>query len=280
MSFKIGQLLSSNLREGDFFISKPISLPASDKRFRDSITFYTGVALGYDVDKTFQEAYITAENQFEAGKYYYIKVKIERNYSDQEITLKLENNTQTEDSYSQFIDSFKINKKENDEDGKDFIFYQTIFAPNITYSQIRFLLERNVVDFYTSKNPYTGENFSNQQISAWKGRQVVITECQIYQMKNLLKGNKIANSSLIKIGIQGPPGLLMCINGEPIRIGPSGIFEIRNGYKVYFLSFVRGISLQSDGQYGMDNFIIDYQYTIEEQGEENEEGDDVNGDDV
>jgi len=34
----------------------------------------------------------------------------------------------------------------------------------------------------------------------------------------------------------------MCINGEPIRIGPSGIYEIRNGYKVNFLGFVPGKS--------------------------------------
>ena len=34
---------------------------------------------------------------------------------------------------------------------------------------------------------------------------------------------------LIKIGVQSHPGMLMCINGQPIIVGKSGIYEIRNG---------------------------------------------------
>jgi len=33
--------------------------------------------------------------------------------------------------------------------------------------------------------------------------------------------------------------MLMCINGEGIRVGPSGIYEIKNGYKVKFLGIVQ-----------------------------------------
>lgn len=272
MSFKVGQLLSTNMRESDFFDSISYSIPTQDSRFRNSVTSYTRISSNYDTGKTFYQAQI--QNQFEVGKYYYIKIKVERNFSDQEITLKLENNSQTEDSNSQFIDTFKVPKKEaNNNDGKDFIFYETIFAPNITYSRIRFILQRNVIDFYTQTNVYTNEPLSNAEINKWSGRKIVITECQLYNMKNLLNG-KIPNQSLTKIGIQGPPGLLMCINGEPIRIGPSGIFQIRNGYRVNFLSFVRGVSLQNNGEYSLDIFIVDYQYNTDEQ---NEEGDDVNG---
>lgn len=272
MSFKVGQLLSTNMRESDFFDSINYSIPTQDSRFRNSVTSYTRISSNYDTGKTFYQAQI--QNQFEVGKYYYIKIKVERNFSDQEITLKLENNSQTEDSNSQFIDTFKVPKKEaNNNDGKDFIFYETIFAPNITYSRIRFILQRNVIDFYTQTNVYTNEPLSNAEINEWSGRKIVITECQLYNMKNLLNG-KIPNQSLTKIGIQGPPGLLMCINGEPIRIGPSGIFQIRNGYRVNFLSFVRGVSLQNNGEYSLDIFIVDYQYNTDEQ---NEEGDDVNG---
>jgi hypothetical protein len=64
---------------------------------------------------------------------------------------------------------------------------------------------------------------------------------------------------LTKIGIQGPPGMLMCINGEPIRIGPSGIYEIKNGYKINFLSFIRKESYENGAQQ-LDSFIVDYQY--------------------
>jgi len=44
---------------------------------------------------------------------------------------------------------------------------------------------------------------------------------------------------LTKIGIQGPPSMLMCINGEEIRIGKSGIYEINNDIiKITSISFV------------------------------------------
>jgi hypothetical protein len=35
--------------------------------------------------------------------------------------------------------------------------------------------------------------------------------------------------NFIKMGIQSRPGLMMAINGEEIRIGRSGIYEIKNG---------------------------------------------------
>jgi len=56
----------------------------------------------------------------------------------------------------------------------------------------------------------------------------------------------------------------MCINGEPIRIGPSGIYEIRNCYKIKFLSFIIRESEEEDGTYKTDNFIVDYQYGTED----------------
>ncbi len=88
---------------------------------------------------------------------------------------------------------------------------------------------------------------------------------------NNLCGNSYVNNgikinvpeTLTKIGIQGPPGLLMCINGEAIRIGPSGIYEINNGYKVTFLGFIVRESRQRkdrDGVPDYDYFIMDYQY--------------------
>ena len=59
--------------------------------------------------------------------------------------------------------------------------------------------------------------------------------------------------------------MLMCINGEPIRIGPSGIYEIRNGYKIYFLGFIiksydEIIDENGNKQICRDDFIVDYQY--------------------
>ena len=68
----------------------------------------------------------------------------------------------------------------------------------------------------------------------------------------------IGHSPLLKIGIQGPTGLLFCINGEEIRMGKSGIYEILNGYKVNSIGFVPKPDSISPG--GKDYFVLDYQY--------------------
>ena len=62
------------------------------------------------------------------------------------------------------------------------------------------------------------------------------------------------NAGILKqIGVQGPPGTLMCIEGEQIRIGRSGIYEINNGVVISFLGFV----LHEDDE---NQFFLDYQY--------------------
>ena len=45
----------------------------------------------------------------------------------------------------------------------------------------------------------------------------------------------------------------MCINGEEIKVGRSGLYEILNGYKISFIGF---IVEPDDNKY----FILDYQY--------------------
>jgi len=64
---------------------------------------------------------------------------------------------------------------------------------------------------------------------------------------------------LTKIGIQGPPSLLMCINGEQIRIGATGIYEInRDDIRITSINFVpKESKFFSDG---LDYFIMDFEY--------------------
>ena len=109
-----------------------------------------------------------------------------------------------------------------------------IITPNTQgYDKIVFQLKR---DFSDLSNP----------------KQLPINIIKLIEIKNLLE-TSIGHSPLTKIGVQGPTGMLMAINGEPIRIGPSGIYEINNGYKIK--SF--GVYLSpNNSQY----FILDYQY--------------------
>ena len=65
-----------------------------------------------------------------------------------------------------------------------------------------------------------------------------------------LKGNG-EMSSITKIGVWGRPGLLMCINGEPIRVGNSGFYE-QDSVEVETLGVVVSNNDWSN------NFTIDY----------------------
>jgi hypothetical protein len=50
----------------------------------------------------------------------------------------------------------------------------------------------------------------------------------------------------------------MCINGEQIRIGRTGIYEINNGLTIQSIGFIlKESTFYSDG---LDYFIMDFQY--------------------
>ena len=88
-----------------------------------------------------------------------------------------------------------------------------------------------------------------------KGRQlgVVESDCSLKIVNDLvptLKGNG-EMSSITKIGVWGRPGLLMCINGEPIRVGNSGFYE-QDSVEVETLGVVVSNNDWSN------NFTIDY----------------------
>ena len=72
----------------------------------------------------------------------------------------------------------------------------------------------------------------------------------LYTIENILQ--YIGVNSLIRVGIQGNPGTLFCINGEPLRISSSGIFELNNS-RILINSL--GVIPKEKGF-----FIIDYQY--------------------
>ncbi len=65
-----------------------------------------------------------------------------------------------------------------------------------------------------------------------------VTPVIIYQELSVI-GNILNGDIAVKIGVQSKPGLLMCINGQEIRVGKSGIYETRsNVVKVTQFSIV------------------------------------------
>lgn len=104
-------------------------------------------------------------------------------------------------------------------------FYEKIFVPiSSTYSIISFEVD--------------GQAFATEDI-----------EIEIYRIENVL--NFINLSSLVRIGVQAVPGQLLCINGEGIRVGLSGLYELN--HPDIIIDFIGFIPIE-------ENFILDYQY--------------------
>ena len=78
-------------------------------------------------------------------------------------------------------------------------------------------------------------------------------------MKKIL-GSDNATAALSRIGVWSHPGLVMAVNGEEIRVGPSGFYEL-DTVPVETLGIVA-----PDGDYS-NNWTVDYEYKQTEEGE-------------
>lgn len=86
------------------------------------------------------------------------------------------------------------------------------------------------------------------------------TTCELYKVNNLVTSMN-SNANLDRIGVWGHSGLMMAINGEEIKIGPSGFYE---------LSEVPVSSLGVVARDFSDSFTVDYEFSnqdTEEVGE-------------
>ena len=153
------------------------------------------------------------ENIMNEQNCYYLHFGVrKRSDSEQIFYLKLKNSSET-DGDEQIIQEYKV------EQGNGTVYFEAIISPNSTYNQIIWELQRTSIDYQTIN---IDDNY---------GRIMNIIDCtyaKLVDVLNFLKSNYTGMEYLTKIGIQGPPSLLMCINREPIRIGKTGIYEINN----------------------------------------------------
>lgn len=217
------------------------------------------------VNKAMQPTSVSAS--FETSNYYYLKFRILKKtdaiFNDQNNQqINNQNNQQTfylklqktnNDSSGavqkeQYIKTFIVpndnSQNEIDEDNlSNWVYFETIISPNSNYNQLLWEMKRQYIDFTTSERTGTNGRISKIVIQFF-GR---IDN----KMPNLPNGI----NSLSKVGIQGPPAMLMCINGEEIRIGKSGVYEINDSVQINFLGFIPTTN---------DYFIVDYEYGEED----------------
>ena len=122
---------------------------------------------------------------------------------------------------------------------------EVAFTPKTDFSKIVFELKRETLYDFSGNGPreMTFSQSNNVSLSS---------------VANIL-GNAFLNiDSIFKLGIQGPTDLIICINGEPIRLGPSGVFEVhKEDFVIYAVGFI--INKNSRSSEAM-NFIMDYCY--------------------
>ena len=173
-------------------------------------------------------------------KSYYMRFKIyKKEDSEQLVTIKLVNTNKTEDN-QQTIKTVKVESGlEN-----DYSTFDIVIAPNATYNSIQFILNRIIDDYNTVDNDNIYGRKMNINIDSLK---------EIYNVIETLNPSIDNLGRLKQIGVQSAPGLMMSIEGELIRVGRSGIYEINNGVSIKYIGF---IVEPNDGKY----FVLDYQY--------------------
>lgn len=146
-----------------------------------------------------------------AGRNYYFHGKIKRLDSEQKFYIKLINyanqSSGSEEAKEQYIKTIIVQGGDN----KEWVDVEFIFTPLVQFDTILFQLQRTIEDYRESTRYPT----------------IVYQELSI--INNIISSQIADGISLLKIGVQSRPGLMMCINGEEVRTGRTGIYEIRNG---------------------------------------------------
>lgn len=230
MSYRIGQLKRNQISSYSTALSYQQGLIKNENSI---INFYD------------QCMYLSGANIVSSIYSYYLKFEVTQLPEvTQEFSIRLQSDEVTIDNI-QNIRSFVVKQ------GVGTTTFELIFTPNSNYNQIIFELKRLALDSYIDNGDGTS------------GRIMKIKILQFDRVINVISSylakNYAGMTTLKKIGIQGPPGLLFCIDGEEIRIGRSGIYELYNeDINISYIGFIIKDSLFT--QDGKDFFIMDFKY--------------------
>lgn len=176
---------------------------------------------------------------FKINTNYYIHCKIKRfKDSAQIFNIKLINkDTYEQDKIEQFIKTIEVKQGEEDKTSSaGWMDVEFIFSPLMTFDTIVFELQRISMDYVEDRWP-----------------KFVYEELSIINNAIGSAATRIPPVSLIKLGVQTRPGLLMCINGEEIRVGRTGIYELKNG--VMLMKFFAPVMNADDTDGSVENML-------------------------
>lgn len=234
-TYKFGQIRKNQVQS---FLT-PLEYKLIDKEVESNLS--KGVVFLDNAIELSGSNVLEAKNTQGKNKSYYLRFKIYKKNTKQIFDVKLINTDKND--IQQTIATIQIPPGEE----TDYSVFDIVISPSVNriYNEIHFELARELVD-YEEKNEkgYYGrlakleiENLSN-----------------IYNLIEFLNPSIENKGKLKQIGIQSAPGLMMCINGEQIQVGRTGIYELKN--PSILIDFIGFIIEKEDNNY----FILDYQY--------------------
>ena len=189
--------------------------------------------------------FLGVNNMVNANYSYYLKFEVTQKVDlPQNFIIKLKNSTALINN-TQEIRRFNVKK------GTDKTVFEIIFSPNAGYDQIIFELERIADDY----------NITNDD--GKKGRIMEVNILSFERIINIVSDYLVNHYpglvSIKKLGIQGPPGLMFVLDGEEIKIGRSGIYELyHESINITYIGFI--VKTSEFTQEGKDYFIMDFKY--------------------
>ena len=139
--------------------------------------------------------------------------------------------------------------------------FEVIFRPVEAFTQILVQMVRTEEDYNIRRTVTSADGGTTTEY----GRKLDTSKVQynLYKLTDQVKkilGSDNATAALSRIGVWSHPGLVMAVNGEEIRVGPSGFYEL-DTVPVETLGIVA-----PDGDYN-NNWTVDYEYKqTEEEG--------------
>lgn len=232
---------------------------------------------------------IVNDGKFLKGNTYYLNFKIQKipeyfysgkmnfqNYKDADqldFTLVLQND---DSDTTESLDSFSVKTRTTREDDlePEYTFFETVFTPTQDFSQLVFKVARRTYDAFTpdieDETAAGGRKWLTGDVTAdppgWENRTTATgdtikvravepkiiysgDDCDFCLLNNIIP----SGTTWKKFGFQSRPGTLIVVNGEPIRVGRSGIYEINNGTKI------KSFMIAAPG-HNIDAFLLDYLY--------------------
>ena len=139
----------------------------------------------------------------------------------------------------------------DDEHNAEVINFNIIFKPRAAYNKIWVQMLRDSIDWDISDGESMGRTIDTQN-EKFKAELYVLAE---------LTGegtNALLPTGLTNIGLHSHPNLLFSINGEELRVGQSGYYEL-NDFDITSFNIA---AENGDSSGSQDYFVLDYQYKV------------------